>query len=331
MKNLLINILFVTNSFHYKGEANMSKVDYEFLNERKKQRQLLKENAVKLEKERLNAEHNRIEDIRMNREAKLEAFQNFKSNVKVALLSEALGNICVGSIYHPSNLEKSYCEALIGQYIQENGAFNIIRKMKRSDSALLRNIAEEVEEYSEEIVKDANPDDEDSQVIDKEKVADFWKEIDKANDIEDVTNTIRLRVANAEEDFLDKARADKNDIDDILQTAADNVAAAKEAGDKEDDYAEKVEESETRIARDKIYQIQHEGKRNLFDRMVRNLSEIAMKNEDIKDTFIENGKLNVNKIVDSVRCMYTMLEMVSTLQIEKVDAAYIENTLASMK
>ena len=87
-----------------------------------------------------------------------------------------------------------------------------------------------------------------------------------------------------------------------------------------------------RIAKDKIYQIQHEGYHNIFDRMVRNISESVIKNEEIKKEFtLENGRLDMNKIVESARCMYTLLEMVSTLKIENVDSQYIEDALKSIK
>ena len=100
----------------------------------------------------------------------------------------------------------------------------------------------------------------------------------------------------------------------------------------DNDYAEEVEESETRLAKNKIYQIQHEGHRSVFDRMVRNLSEAALKNEDAKGTLIdESGKLDMDAIVESARCMYALLETVSTIQLEKVDIKYIEDTLKSIK
>ena len=66
--------------------------------------------------------------------------------------------------------------------------------------------------------------------------------------------------------------------------------------------------------------------------MVRNLSEAALKNEDAKGTLIdESGKLDMDAIVESAHCMYALLETVSTIQLEKVDIKYIEDTLKSIK
>ena len=139
-----------------------------------------------------------------------------------------------------------------------------------------------------------------------------------------------MRVSNAEENFINRNQQDKENVKTVLKQTADRVQMAKDTNDN--DYAESVEESETRIAKDKIYKIQHEGYRSVFDRMVRNLSEAAVKNKDAKGSLIdENGKLNMDSIIESARCMYSLLETIGTIQLEKVDNKYIEDTLKSFK
>ena len=202
--------------------------------------------------------------------------------------------------------------------------------MRFSESGLLVSIYEAEEEAFDNITDGANAEDVTSQTIDPKAIDDFWNQIDKNNDIDDVTNMIRLRVSNAEEEFVNKNQADKEDVKTILKDTAERVQAAKATNDN--DYSEAVEESETRLAKNKIYSIQHEGYRNVFDRMVRNISESVIKNEAIKEEFtLDNGRLDMDRIVESARCMYTLLEMVSTLQIEKVDTEYIESALKSIK
>ena len=202
--------------------------------------------------------------------------------------------------------------------------------MKFSKSGILVSIYEAEQDAFDKITDGANAEDINSQTIDPKAIDDFWDEIDKNNDIEDITNTIRLRVSTAEEDFVNRNQADKEDIKTILKDTAERVQNAKSTNDN--DYSDAVEESEMRIAKDKIYQIQHEGYHNIFDRMVRNISESVIKNEEIKKEFtLENGRLDMNKIVESARCMYTLLEMVSTLKIENVDSQYIEDALKSIK
>ena len=306
------------------------KEDREYLNDIKNKRDALKE---KVQKEAFNAYNSAIierEDLKAAHEAKLNAFYEYKDNVKSLLVSRALYGIYEKSLVNPNPRESKIGKVLIDNYVNEVGASKLLRNMKFSESALLLEIKDAVEDFYDRITDDATAEDVSTQTIKPEDIEDFWKQIDKSEDIQDITDLIRLRVSGAEEDFVNKNQEDKENVKTILKQTADRVKNAEETNDN--DYAEAVEESETRIAKDKIYKIQHEGHRSVFDRMVRNISESAIKNEDAKKEFmLKNGRLDMDKIVESARCMYALLEMVSSLNIEKVDEAYIEQTLKSIK
>lgn len=306
------------------------KEDREYLNDIKNKRDALKE---KVQKEAFDAYNSAIierEDLKAAHEAKLNAFYEYKDNVKSSLVSRALYGIYEKSLVNPNPRESKIGKVLIDNYVNEVGASKLLRNMKFSESALLLEIKDAVEDFYDRITDDATAEDVSTQTIKPEDVEDFWKQIDKSEDIQDITDLIRLRVSGAEEDFVNKNQEDKENVKTILKQTADRVKNAEETNDN--DYAEAVEESETRIAKDKIYKIQHEGHRNVFDRMVRNISESVIKNEDAKKEFmLKNGRLDMDKIVESARCMYALLEMVSSLNIEKVDEAYIEQTLKSIK
>lgn len=305
------------------------KEDRDYLNSLRAERRAIRENAIKQEKKDYN---NRIidrEDVRAKHEAALDRFYDYKDNVKKALLKKALMEIYAGSFNNISRREYNSCENLLEQYIGEVGTTKLLKNMGKSDSSILRTIKEKTDEYSANITADATADDPASQTIKKEDINSFWKEIDQQEDISDITNLIRLRVSNAEEDFINKNLQDKENINDILKKTASRIQMAK--GNMDNDYSETVEESETRIAKDMIYKIQHEGHRNVFGKMVHNLSSAAMKNRSAKEVFTnESGRLDVDHIVEAVRCMYTLLEMVGTIQLEKVDNEYIESTLKSI-
>lgn len=304
--------------------------DRNYLKERKEFKRTLAENARKQEIENMNKLREEIDNAKLMHEAKIDNFYTYKADVKKTLLTEALGRIYKGSIFHITDREAALCDSLLGSYIESTGVDTILKNMRFSKSGLLVNIYEAEQEAFDDITKDANAEDVTSQTIDPKAIEDFWDNIDKNNDIDDVTNMIRLRVSNAEEDFVNKNQADKEDIKTILKDTAERVQNAKASNDN--DYSEAVEESEMRIAKDKIYNIQHESYHNVFDRMVRNISEAVLKDQVIKEQFsLDNGRLDMDKIVESARCMYTLLEMVSSLKIEKVDSEYIEAALKSIK
>lgn len=304
--------------------------DRNYLKERKEFKRTLAENARKQEIENMNKLREEIDNAKLMHEAKIDNFYNYKADVKKTLLTEALSRIYKGSIFHITDREAALCDSLLGSYIESTGVDTILKNMRFSKSGLLVSIYEAEQEAFDDITKDANAEDVTSQTIDPKAIEDFWDNIDKNNDIDDVTNMIRLRVSNAEEDFINKNQADKEDIKTILKDTAERVQNAKASNDN--DYSEAVEESEMRIAKDKIYNIQHESYHNVFDRMVRNISEAVLKDQVIKEQFsLDNGRLDMDKIVESARCMYTLLEMVSSLKIEKVDSEYIESALKSIK
>ena len=304
--------------------------DRSYLKELRAEREALRENAAKMDRDAINQRIIDRDNIIAAHEAAVDKFYAYKDDVKKTLLKEPLMHIYEGSFHNISAREHALCEALLEQYVNDTGVTVLMKNMKFSESYLLHKIYESVEEYSKDITADASVDDPDSQTIDPAKVDDFWKDIDKSEDIEDITNLIRMRVSNAEEDFINKNQEDKQDVKTVLKQTAARVQAAK--GSNDNDYSEAVEESETRLAKDRIYQIQHESYHNVFDRMVRNLSEVALTNEEAKKEFLaENGHLDVEKIVESARCMYTLLEMVGTIQLENVDQQYIEDTLKSIK
>ena len=304
--------------------------DRNYLKERKEFKRTLAENTRKQEIEDMNKLRESIDNAKLMHEAKIDNFYTYKADVKKTLLTEALSRIYKGSIFHITDREAALCDSLLGSYIESTGVDTILKNMRFSKSGLLVSIYEAEQEAFDDITKDANTEDVTSQTIDPKAIEDFWDNIDKNNDIDDVTNMIRLRVSNAEEDFINKNQADKEDIKTILKDTAERVQNAKASNDN--DYSEAVEESEMRIAKDKIYNIQHESYHNIFDRMVRNISEAVLKDQVIKEQFsLDNGRLDMDKIVESARCMYTLLEMVSSLKIEKVDSEYIEAALKSIK
>lgn len=303
--------------------------DRQYLAEQRK----AKEEAAKLARQKSINEFNQHiveeENQKMAFNKRVDKLFEFKANVKKSLIKKMLMELCVGSIPNYTHREYSICENLIENYISEVGETALLKNMRFSENGFLRTCWSEINSHYKTITEDATRD-EDTQYIDSGSLDDFWKDVDNTEDVDDITNLIRMRVSNAEENFVNRNQQDKENVKTVLKQTADRVQMAKDTNDN--DYAESVEESETRIAKDKIYKIQHEGYRSVFDRMVRNLSEAAVKNKDAKGSLIdENGKLNMDSIVESARCMYSLLETIGTIQLEKVDNKYIEDTLKSIK
>lgn len=300
---------------------------------------ILREAAIAREEENRENEYFAREAMKEAVHMKRERFSEYKDNVRKALLTEALKRIYVGSIKNPSSDEKSICEAFLGNFINERGVDNLLNNFENSNTEFLESLNELINKYHKIITEEADMEDPDTFTCDKEHIDNFMKELEDKEDVEDITDIIRMRVAGAEEDFVNRNERDRNDMKSILADTAQRVQDAKpdmdneygpEDGEEDDETSEAIQREQMLEAKQRISKL-NARPRSVFDRMVRNLSESIMRNQELHDQFIgENGRLDMEKVVDSVRCMYTMLEMVSTLKIEKVDAQYIEDTIKSI-
>jgi hypothetical protein len=172
---------------------------------------------------------------------------------------------------------------------------------------------------------DKSSDDNDSEG--KGKILD---NLDKEEDVQKAIDTIRNRVADAEETFIKNNAEDKKKIDELLTKISTNVKTVNDLGDKKDPKSKVAQES-VQMAKRQIDMIKTNRPLTIFEKMTRNLSLNIVKDCAIRESFIEeHGQLDVDMIVETAKVMYGFLETVNTLQLEKVDEAYIKNVLENM-
>ena len=172
---------------------------------------------------------------------------------------------------------------------------------------------------------DKSSDDNDSEG--KGKILD---NLDKEEDVQKAIDTIRNRVADAEETFIKNNAEDKKKIDELLTKISTNVKTVNDLGNKEDPKSKVAQES-VQMAKRQIDMIKTNRPLTIFEKMTRNLSLNIVKDCAVRESFIEeHGQLDVDMIVETAKVMYGFLETVNTLQLEKVDEAYIKNVLENM-
>ena len=172
---------------------------------------------------------------------------------------------------------------------------------------------------------DKSSDDNDSEG--KGKILD---NLDKEEDVQKAIDTIRNRVADAEETFIKNNAEDKKKIDELLTKISTNVKTVNDLDNKEDPKSKVAQES-VQMAKRQIDMIKTNRPLTIFEKMTRNLSLNIVKDCAVRESFIEeHGQLDVDMIVETAKVMYGFLETVNTLQLEKVDEAYIKNVLENM-
>ena len=185
--------------------------------------------------------------------------------------------------------------------------------------------SDDKKDNSKEDSSDKSSDDNDSEG--KGKILD---NLDKEEDVQKAIDTIRNRVADAEETFIKNNAEDKKKIDELLTKISTNVKTVNDLDNKEDPKSKVAQES-VQMAKRQIDMIKTNRPLTIFEKMTRNLSLNIVKDCAVRESFIEeHGQLDVDLVVETAKVMYGFLETVNTLQLEKVDEAYIKNILENM-
>lgn len=262
---------------------------------------------------------NHIRDIKEAREERIARFADFKDTLKDVLLSEALMKIftpCLKDNYNPST--KALSENLIYNFIKENGGADTILMKRRGLTYAIETLYNNIEDTYKVLVEKA---DKNNPKIERQDMESFLDNLDNDYDIENVSQAIAMRVANAEEEFINNNLSDKLTIKGIIDDTASRINAAKNDGSL-DMTDKEIEQEANMIYRENINKAKARPK-SLFEFMVHNVAEDMMKSNN--ESFKNDDKINIEKVVESVRCIYGVLEMVNTLQLETINEEYILN------
>lgn len=258
----------------------------------------------------------------------------YLEEIRDTLVYEALNHFYSNAV-DPSCYErnKDLMKANLQRYIKENGSYNILSKMKRT-SYLLSEVSCIIEETYDNISKDTEEENGESLAPDKEKIDDFMKRISNLQSSDDVENAIRMRVADAEEEFITNQLQDKFNTKNIMAQTSQRLDILKqdtEGNTNQDaiDYNTSVEQEATAIITENINEIIDRDK-SIFESMVLILSEAAIKDDGVlHETYAHDNDLNVDNIVESVKCVYALMETLNSLKLEKIDEEYLHNFLVN--
>lgn len=73
-------------------------------------------------------------------------------------------------------------------------------------------------------------------------------------------------------------------------------------------------------------------KKGILESIVLRMSRNIVTEDTLLPSFTqENGKLDMQKIIDTSEVMYTFMEMVNTMRIKDVNTSYLNEILSSIK
>jgi hypothetical protein len=190
--------------------------------------------------------------------------------------------------------------------------------------------AMETEEESEdEEDDDEEDDDEEEEEVDPEP-EDYdnkvLEDLDKEEDVQKAVALIRQRVADAEEIFIKNNAKDKEQINALLGKISDNIKTVEDMSDKDIEKGkDAVAQENVKLSRQKIEHITNSRPLSIMESFARCINKDIIRDEALKEAYIEeDGSLDVATIVESAKIMYGFLETLNTLQLKKVDEAYLK-------
>ena len=98
----------------------------------------------------------------------------------------------------------------------------------------------------------------------------------------------------------------------------------------DEETKEKITQEISMIAKRKMTKIQESPKPAIFDEMVRRLSRSSMKNNRKHFVLEESGKIDMDRVVNTVKIMYSLMEALSTSKLIIVDEKFIDDTLNNL-
>lgn len=262
------------------------------------------------------------ESAENKRMLRLKAYPAFKESVENKFVGGFLWTLYeqVLDKNQASDFGKSIARGVVESYVKENGAMNIVRNMN-GRSLYLTEAAQLIDSTIESVLEDVDKDNVDSYAINPEKEMEFYDSLDNS-ETDDITNTIRMRVVDAEEKMATDNIKDKLDMDEIMRSAADRINAVKTSnyeGNISDESAEKQQQEAVSMSKYRMNKVANDRPRSVLEQMVRTNSKKVLSDNELRKVYSENGQINFDKLIEATTAVYGFMETLNTLKIEYFD------------
>lgn len=267
----------------------------------------------------------------------IKALDKFKMNTRKTLLEMAIGAVFEEIIHeqHGDTRDMSIGKNVISEFVNEFGYDKLARNMLEKNLITSQMIGY-CEEYYDKIVTEAvaknkkkkGQDEDHTFVMDKEIATAFLNDIEKLVPGKVIT-TIRGRVADSMQDFIDQQTQNKADIMEIYNKANDHAkqTKAKLAPDSAEAPANESVFSESVFLKQRANKI-YNRPTNVLGAMVHSMCENTYKDNAMKQQYLnESGNTDMRHIINDCAVIYTALETMNTLGVHQFDGPYIQKML----
>ena len=239
------------------------------------------------------------------------------SVLREALLSAFMDKLYTVTLEHLNiNDENGIRYSMINNYIQENGANNIVKNFSKN-SEYLSEVAFQINKTVSSILEACDKGECNEIInikVDEENKNKFLDSVDFGT-IDQIADKIADRVQQAQAEFIDLNEKDSQHIEAIIAATQEKIdGTVKES-------LINLYENDCKYAINKV----KKRDKSIYEVMVNKICESTYKNDLIKEQFLtEDSKLDLPSIIETATIMYTFLEMTNTAKLDNVDKSYIE-------
>ena len=283
--------------------------------------------AAREEMEQANMRKEHVLEQRYAYDQRQKALNAFTSESRDFLLCESLFYImkkCFPSTINESLLSQG--RAIIESFVQEESSMRLLDQFK-TKTLFLSELANIVESTHKKVVVHSTEEKDAPFKIANSDMKAFHDRIDNMNS-DTITKEIGSRVAKAEEEFVKANIKDKKALEELAEKTKNNIEKVKA---KDPDVENDIKQEQSALYRRQVDNIMNR-KKSILESIVLRMSNAIITEQSTLNQFTqENGKLDMQKIIEVSEVMYTFLEMVNTLKIKNVNREYLTDTLASIK
>lgn len=279
------------------------------------------------ERSRMFAES--MNNLRYTKEENNAKYRQFLSEAKTTLLTEAIFYFVNESFDRSVTIDqRKQAEAVVLNFVKEEGADKLLNKYS-TQTEFLANLSGIVNETYDKVVKEAKDAKKISAFNMKKSTTDaFYDKLQNISNTQ-VTNKIMDMVAQETENFIQQSVEDKNKMEEMAQKTKEKIDNIK-ARNPETKEAIKQEMVNAYNRESKL--IRTNRPRSIFEEMVYHISNKVVKHKDLLDSHYvnESGQLDVNKITENTKVLYTVLETLNTFKFRKFDNKDIQEIIQNI-
>lgn len=270
-----------------------------------------------------NESLHKMRQLRENADRSIRQFPGFLNKVKTYFIVEGMMFTIDQAMKNDINIsyDKNICRNILENYVNDHNPELVLKAMEEK-TMYLSNMAKVIREEVQTVEEGCNKADSDTFNIKTSTNTDFFDKLNMMTN-DQLSKSIHNSVLKATQDFVEGVAKDK---ENMKETAEKIKAKVDEL--KTDD--EQVKESYYRTYENRVKANRRERPKNLLESIVISVSENAHRNEVLKEAFINEGKTDLNKVMNLATGVYVTLEAMNSTRLQVMDKRVFNEVMVSI-